>query len=125
AWRDLQFGLEVEHTGHGRGIGFDYQIEEVGNLAIGHVGVHVDFVAFALYVDDSAFAGELGGAERGIDLLEIGVAAGSVDNCLEASGERHGMICGVEREVWYVGFSAHSDAIELAVEEAGRLEDSA
>jgi hypothetical protein len=55
-------------------------------------------------------------------VLEVGVAAGAVDDGLKASEERHGAICCVEREVWDVGFSAYGDPVQLAVEVANRLQ---
>jgi len=101
------------------------EVEEVLYLAGGDVDIKIDDVAFALDVDHRARAGELRAAESSCDGLQIGVAAGAVDDGVELCLQGHGMACGIELEVGRVRGAVDDNAVKLAVEFSGGGEDAA
>ena len=121
AGRDVELRFHLEGAAHDRGLGFDGEVEEVADLTGGDVDVEIDDVAFAFDIDDGAGAGEAGAAEFGRDWIERGVAAGAVDDGVEAGVERHGAVRSIEGEGGHVSDAVDEDAVELADKSSGRV----
>jgi hypothetical protein len=81
-------------------------------------------VSLSFHTDNGATTGEFRGAQLRLDVFEVGVAAGAIDNRLKRRRERQGVIRSVEREVWNFCLPPDADPVELAIKTACRPEDA-
>ena len=71
---------------------------------------------FPFNIDHCAATGKLRCSQLRIDRLQIGVAAGSVDDRRKLRMQGHGMIRGIERKIRYIRGSLHFYPIKAASE---------
>src|SRR5579885_2784872 len=111
SWRHEELSLELQIPVHDRRHSLDRQPKHVFNARWSDRHIERDVVTTLRNTNDVARGEDVGMKQLRVDRAQVSIAIRPIHNRMKFSMQRHGMVAGIDAEIWSIGFPVHNNIV--------------